>query len=176
MKGLMLIQNCFEDTEALTTIDILRRGNLDIDLVNMSDNEIIITQYKNQIIVNTFYGDIDIENYDFLVIPGGQAVERYLINDKRVYEIIDYFVTNKKLVACICAAPVLLRNYLNNKIFTCFPSYASRINGKYSGHGVEVTDNFVLGKSMYYTIDFALEIVNYLKKDINVLIKQIKAE
>lgn len=174
MKGLILLQNSFEDHEALTTIDVLKRANIEIESINMSDNEILTSQYGNKVIVSKFYKDIDIDNYDFLVIPGGRAVSASLINDERVYKIIKYFVDNKKLVACICAAPVLLKEYLT-KEFTCFPSYAIEFKGKYTGDGVMVLDGFVLAKSMYYTIPFALEIVNCLTNNKN-LIKQLKAE
>lgn len=174
MKGLILLQNHFEDHEALTTIDVLKRANLEIDKVNMSDNEIITTQYGNKIIVSLFYDEIKLDDYDFLVIPGGRAVSEFYLNDERVYKIIEHFVKKGQLVACICAAPVLLKKYLN-KNFTCFPTYALELKGHYTGHGVEVVDNFILGKSMYYTIAFALEIVKHLTKNETIL-KQLMGD
>ena len=162
MKGLILMQNQFEDTEAFTTIDILRRANIDIILVNMSDNNVIESQYKNKIIIDTFYKNVKLEEFDFLVIPGGSAVYKSLIIDKRVNEAIKNFYENNKLIAAICAAPILLKEYLENKDFTCHPHFKNDIKGKYIDKGVVITDKIITARSMYYTIDFALEIAKFL--------------
>lgn len=175
MKGLILLDNYFEDTEALSTIDVLKRGNLEVTKVNMSDNEVLETQYGHKLIVKDFYKDINLDDYDFLVIPGGKAVANTLFNDKRVYDAIKAFNDKNKLIACICAAPSLLRDYLKNKKYTCFPAFSKYIDGKYTGKGVEITNNYITAKSMYYSIEFGLEIVKYLTKN-NDLIKSLKAE
>ena len=53
MKGVILLDNYFEDTEALSTIDVLMRGGLEVLKVNMSNNEVLTTQYGHKIIVDT---------------------------------------------------------------------------------------------------------------------------
>ena len=175
MKGIILLDNYFEDTEALTTIDVLNRGNIEVLKVNMSDNEILTTQYGHKLIVKDFYKDINLNDYDFLIIPGGRAVSNTLLNDKRVYDAIKAFNDNKKLIAAICAAPSLLRDYLKNKEYTCYPSFSKFINGTYTGLGVMRVSNYILAKSMYYSIEFGLEIVKYLTNNTN-LEKSLKAE
>lgn len=168
MKGIILLDNYFEDTEALSTIDVLCRGGLEVVKVNMSNNEVLTTQYNHQLIVKTFYKDINPEDYDFLVIPGGRAIGNTLFNDSRVYECIKKFNDDKKLIACICAAPSLLRDYLNGKEFTCYPTFDRFINGIYlKDKGVVRTDNYITAKSMYYSIEFGLEIVKYLTNNTN---------
>ncbi len=168
MKGVILLDNYFEDTEALSTIDVLNRGGLEVLKVNMSDNEVLTTQYNHKIIVKDFYKDINFSDFDFLVIPGGRAISNTLINDKRVYDCIKEFDSKKKLIACICAAPALLRDYLKNKEFACYPTFSRFIDGIYqSDKGVVKTENYITAKSMYYSIEFGLEIVKTLTgKDI----------
>lgn len=173
MKGLILLDNFFEDTEALATLDVLKRGNLEVLKVNMSNNEILETQVGNKIIVKDFYKDVNLDSYDFLVIPGGKAVMNTLINDKRVYECIKNFNDRNKLIACICAAPSLLRDYLTNLEFTCFPGFEKFINGIKLDKGVVVTKNYITAKSMYYSIEFGLEIVKYLTNNTK-LIESLK--
>lgn len=175
MKGIILLDNYFEDTEALSTLDVLNRAGFEMKKVNMTNNNVVTSQNGIKLIVDDYFKDVDLLSYDFLVIPGGRAVSNSLINDKRVYDAIKVFNDNKKLIACICAAPVLLKEYLTNKTFTCFPSYAKYINGNYSAKGIEVVDNFILAKSMYYSIDFGLEIVKYYE-DNQMLLKSLKAE
>ena len=162
MKGVILLDNFFEDTEALSTIDVLKRGGLEVVKVNMSNNEVLETQYGHKLIVTDFYKDIDFSSYDFLVIPGGKAVMNSLFNDQRVYDCIKKFNDDKKLIACICAAPSLLRDCLKGLDFTCYPSFERFIDGNYKGVGVVRTNNYITAKSMYFSIDFGLEIVKYL--------------
>ncbi|MCR5307683.1 MAG: DJ-1/PfpI family protein [bacterium] len=167
MKGVILLDNYFEDTEALSTIDVIKRGGIDILKVNMSNNEILETQYGHKLIVKDFYHDINFNDYDFLVIPGGRAVMNSLFNDERVYKTIKEFDSKHKLIACICAAPSLLREQLKNKEFSCYPGIDKYIDGKYNENGVTRTDNYITARSMYFSIEFGLEIVKYLTNNTN---------
>ena len=74
VKGLILLANGFEDTEAITTIDILRRAKIELDLVSVSDNLEIMTQSKIMMKAEKLLKDLNLSEYDFLVIPGGGAV------------------------------------------------------------------------------------------------------
>lgn len=161
MKGLILLANGFEDTEALTTIDIISRAGIVLDKVNMEENEFVITQYNNKILVPLMYKDIEVENYDFLIIPGGGAIKKKLYDDRRVEETVKYFASKKKLVAAICAGPMVIGKHglFQGEKFTCFSSCEEGILGEYTNEGVTVSNNFITAKSMAYTIPFALEII-----------------
>lgn len=176
MKGVILLDNYFEDTEALSTIDVLKRGGIDVLKVNMSNNEVLETQFGHKIIVDTFYKDIDLKNYDFLIIPGGKAVMNSLFNDKRVYECIKSFDDRGKLIACICAAPSLIRDYLVGLDYTCYPSFDRFISGNYKRElGVVRSKNYITARSMYFSIPFGLEIVKYLTNNTE-LINSLEAK
>ena len=164
MKGLILLTSGFEDTEAIATIDILRRAKLNIDLCSVNNEEEILTQNKMVIKPDLCVKDINYKEYDFLVIPGGKAVSKTLINLNDVKGMIHYFNSENKLIAAICAAPMLLgkAGILKGKKYTCFPGCEKGIEGVYTKKGVVVTVNVITGKSMAYTIDFALQIVKYL--------------
>ena len=174
MKGIILLDNYFEDTEALTTLDVLKRGGIEVLKVNMSDNEIIETQCGNKIIVKDFYKDIKLKDYDFLIIPGGKAVMNTLLKDVRIYDCIKAFDKDSKLIACICAAPALLREQLTGIEYTCFPGFEKFINGIKVDQGVVKSGNYITAKSMYYSIDFGLEIVKYLTGNTE-LVNSLKA-
>lgn len=161
IKGIILLANGFEDTEAITTIDILRRAKITIDLVSVSDSYEILTQSKMQIKAEKLLKDIDISKYDFLVIPGGGAVFNVLSKLKVVNDIILKFNNDNKLIASICAAPSLLGHLglFKNLEYTCYPSCEEGIDGIYTANGIEVHQNYITAKSMAYTCLFALEIV-----------------
>ena len=162
-KGLILLNNGFEDVEAIATIDVLRRAGVGLDLVSLDDT-MITTQTGISLKSEKLLKDVKIDDYDFLVIPGGQAVFKYLHKRNEVSKLIDKFAKSGKLIATICAAPSLVGKlgYFKDKKYTCFPGCEEGIVGKYTGKGVEVSGNFITGKSMAYTIEFALEVVKYL--------------
>lgn len=164
MKGLILLANGFEDTEALTTIDIISRAGISLDKVNMGENEFVITQYNNKLLVPLMYKDIKLESYDFLIIPGGGAIKKQLYEDLRVEEAVMHFASKKSLIAAICAGPMVIGKHglFENEKYTCFSGCEEGIKGKYTGAGVTVSNNFITAKSMAYTVEFALEIVKKL--------------
>jgi len=178
MKGLVLITNFFEDTEAIATIDVLKRAGLEIDLVSLKETKEITTQYKLKIICDKLIEEVDPRDYNFLIIPGGRAVMAELVHLENVKEIIHHFAKSEKLVATICAAPLLVGElgYLADKSYTCFPGCEKTIiGGKKKSSGVVKDKNFITAKSMAYSIDFALTIIEYLlgndkKKEIKKMI------
>lgn len=164
VKGLILLANGFEDTEAITTIDILRRAKINLDLVSVNDNLEIITQSKIIMKAEKLLKDVDLSAYDFLVIPGGGAVFNVLSKLEVVNDVIKEFDQKKKLIASICAAPSLLGKLglFKDLKFTCYPSCEEGVDGIYTKEGVEVHQNYITAKSMAYTTNFALEIVKSL--------------
>ena len=162
-KGMILLNNGFEDVEAIATIDVLRRAKIELDLVSLDDTN-IKTQSGINLHSEKLLNDVNVNSYDFLIIPGGMAVFKYLHKRNEVSDLINKFAKKEKLVATICAAPSLVGKlgYFKDKKFTCFPGCEEGIVGKYTGRGIEVAGSFITGKSMAYTIEFALEIVKYL--------------
>ena len=163
MKGIIILTDFFEDTEALTTIDILRRAGLTIDMVGLS-NKKITTQSNITLECEYVLSEVNYNNYDFLVIPGGKAVFKTLVNVSLVNDIIESFNNSKKLIATICAAPFLpgRLGLFKDGYYTCFPGCDEGVEGINTGDGVCKFKNLITGKSMAYTTCFALEIVEYL--------------
>lgn len=180
MKGLIILVDNFEDVEALATIDVLRRSGMIIDMTSL-DNKDVVTQSGNKIKVDYLLEQIKISEYDFLILPGGKAVFNILDKDQRIDNLIDEFYNNNKLICAICAAPRLIakRGYFKNLKFTIFPDCLDgEVLGKLVNKGVVVEDKFITAKSMYYSIQFALEIINKLqgKEQKKKIEKQIKGQ
>ena len=165
MKLLMLFVDGFEDTEAIATLDVLKRGGDIVTTVSLMNREYINPKYIKEVKVDTLVNNINKEEYDGLIIPGGPGSFKIMPLIKEVEELINYFATSNKLVASICAAPHLVGKlgYLKGRDFTCHPGFEDQVIG---GHylrnkGVVVSDNFITAKSMYYSIAFGLAIHEY---------------
>ena len=126
----------------------------------------ILTQSNNKIEAQYLLNKVNTKEYDFLVLPGGKAVFNILDKEQRIDQLVDEFYNSKKLICAICAAPRLIakRGYFNKLKFTIFPGCLDgEVLGKEVDKGVVVEEQFITAKSMYYTIEFALEIVNKLQ-------------
>lgn len=134
MKGLILLADYFEDIEALATNDLLRRAKIATELVSMSNSRTVISQSGLKLQVRKLFSEIKLEEFDFLVIPGGKAVSLTHLDSKDTLQAINYFKDNNKLICAICAGPAVLGKYglLDGKKYTCFPSYEKYApKGKY---------------------------------------------
>lgn len=167
MKGIILLANYFEDTEAIVTIDLIRRANIDLDLVSIEKTLELTTQYNLKIKAEKMIEDVNLEEYDYLIIPGGKAVFLTHLESLITKAVVEEFYNKNKLIATICAAPGILGKYgyLDNKPFTCYPSCETNMqNGIYlEKEGTVVNKNIITGKAAGATFEFAYEIIKYLK-------------
>jgi 4-methyl-5(b-hydroxyethyl)-thiazole monophosphate biosynthesis len=166
MKGIILLANGFEDVEMIATLDLLRRASIEVSTVGVMNQENILSQSKVTYKCDYLLKDINIEDYDFLIIPGGKAVFNDL--DKPIVEdIVTSFVKRNKLIGTICAAPRILgkMGLLKNKEFTCFPSVESDvIEGIYIKEAEVVrTGNYITSRSAGTAIPFGLKIIEAIK-------------
>ncbi len=163
MKGLILLVNGFEESEAIITIDLLRRANIDIDLVSLTDSLNVTSSGNITVLCDKVYSFAKLEEYNFLVIPGGKAVFNYHLDSLLTKEIVEYFMNKNLVVAAICAAPMILGKYgyLKDKHFTCFPSCEEdHFGGIYEPEYGAIQDgNIITGKACGTTFDFAQTII-----------------
>ena len=165
-KVLVLLANGFEDIEAITVIDLLRRAKIDVDIRAISNPPLVsgsVIQYK----VDSILDSIKIDDYELLFLPGGGGVKE-LDSNLNVREIILEFNKSKKLIAAICAAPLILGKLglLDNKRFTCYPSFEKfSKKGIYTKNGVELDSNIITGRGIAYVFDFAFTLIKILKGD-----------
>jgi len=158
MKILALIFDGFEEEEAMAPFALLRRAKADLTIASI--NKTVIGNHNIAITDITLLNDIDYEDYDCLLVPGGPHY-KFLRQSELVHEIIRYFFNNNKIVAGICAAPTIfgMLGFLKNKKYTCFTSMNEDFGGTYTDKGVEIDGNLITAKSVAYSIDFAYAII-----------------
>lgn len=164
MLGLIILANGFEDTEAFATIDVLKRAKIKVTTATINNDLNVISQYNQEIKANALLQDVVYQDYDVLIIPGGKAVYNHLLNNAEVDNCIKYFKEANKLIAAICAGPMVLgkNGVLKDLEYTCFPSCEEGLDGFKVDKNVVATKKVITARSMYYSIDFGLEIVKNL--------------
>lgn len=169
MKGLIIVGDLFEDVEFIAPLDVWRRNKDDIVVASMMKRKTVISKLGIEMTVDALIEEVNLEEFDFLFIPGGPGAFKILNTLPKVNEIINYFANSHKLVTAICAAPMLIGRlgYLKDKNYTVHPGFEDQIiEGNYlRDKGVVKDQNFITGKSMYYAFDLALEVVRFFYGD-----------
>lgn len=165
MRGLLLLADGFEDTEALTTRDVLIRAGIEVTTASISDRLEVESSFGVHVLADALLKLIfDTTPFDFIILPGGGRGTRNLASSTLVATYIDKFVKANKLVCAICAAPSILGKlgYLENHKYTCFAGFNVGFAGEFTGNEVEMSGNFITARSMRYSIPFALTIIEKL--------------
>jgi len=166
MRGLIVYSKNMEDVEALATKALLVRAGYHMDSMTFNPVKVLKTAYKQSIMADFTFDEIDVNAYDFLVIPGGKYVSETIDKDQDINSLAKRFYTNNKYVCAICAAPLFLgkAKLLENIKYTAFPGTEKMIDqGHYLGHKKVVSDDlFITARSAGAVYDFVYEIVKNL--------------
>lgn len=169
-KIAVLFKEGYEEVEALTPVDILRRANVQVDMVGM-DSDMVTSSHQITIKMDKVF-DESIDEYDGIVLPGGLPGSTNLRDDERVTDIIKNFFDQGKLVAAICAGPIALAKagVLNGKICTCAPGFEDQLTGaNYQEAIVQIDGNVITGKGPAAAMEFGYSILEYLGYDASAL-------
>lgn len=157
----------FEVTEALTTVDILRRGNLEVKTVAVGANGCEVTASHNiTVVADVNENEITKENLQGVILPGGMPGTLNLEKSAIVKDYVGYCVQNDLIVGAICAAPSVLgkMGVLNGKKATCFPGFEEYLeNADFTGDFAVTDGKVVTAKGMGSTIPFALQLLELFK-------------
>lgn len=155
----------FEEMEALTVVDVLRRADVDVDICSLGD--ILITGAHNiQVKADITMAELDENKYNAVVLPGGMPGTLNLKNNGKVLEVIKNFNKLGKLVCAICAAPIVFEcaDILKGKRATSYPEFIDSSCGCTYCEEIVVRDNNIItSRGPATAIYFALEILNAIK-------------
>ena len=139
----------FEEIEALTIVDMLRRAEIDITTVSISRNLQVEGAHGITVTADCTWVELSTEDADWLILPGGMPGTKHLGECKPLVSLLQRQAAANKNIAAICAAPMVYgkRGLLKGKKATCYPGFDKFLEGaEYTGNMVEVVDNFILGK------------------------------
>ena len=151
----------YEEIEALAVVDICRRCGLEIDMVSVTEELRVEGSHGISVGMDKTFSQVDFNEYDMLVLPGGGPGTRGLEAHEGLMKQIDAFYEAGKYIAAICAAPSIFghRGILKGRKACCYPSFESHLEGAQVTAGpVEIDGHVITSRGMGTAIPFGLAI------------------
>ena len=164
-KVAVILANGFEEIEALTVVDVLRRANITCHMVGFEDK--VTGSHAIQVKADHVF-DGDLSDYDMIVLPGGMPGSAHLRDNEQLITELQKFEKIGKKVAAICAAPIALNQagLLEGRNFTCYDGVQEQIaDGHYSKETVVVDGNVITSRGPATALAFAYHLVETLGGD-----------
>lgn len=151
----------FEEIEALTVVDLLRRQGYDVETVSVGHSHHVGGAHSIVVKADFVIDEVWLKTYDLLVLPGG-AGHKNLEKCDLLMKYVRKFNDEGKKLAAICASPSILgrAGVLEGKKVTCFPGFEDQCKGaECTGAEAEYDTNIITGRSAGAAIPFALKII-----------------
>ncbi|MBO5000599.1 MAG: DJ-1/PfpI family protein [Bacteroidaceae bacterium] len=152
----------FEEIEALTPVDVLRRAGLVVQTVSIMDEQVVAGAHGVPVLADKMFAEINPEDAEMILLPGGLPGATNLDAHEGLGQLISDFAKAEKPLAAICAAPLVFgnRGLLQGKKATCYPGFETYLQGaEYTAALVEKDANFITGKGPGAAMEFAFAIV-----------------
>ncbi len=164
MRVLVPLAEGFEEIEAVTIIDVLRRGEIEVVTAGLGGKSV---RGAHDIILDADVelGEVVESDFNAVVLPGGMPGSANLRDNSRIISIIQAINRRKGTVAALCAAPIVLAEagLLEERKVTCFPGFEKELPGA-DCHGEPVMEdgNIITGRGPGCAIPFALKLVEVI--------------
>ena len=177
MKGTYIfLADGFEISEALTTVNMLRRGGVNVKTVSIYDDRIVTSSNRIPIIADMAFGEFKASTTfgpclktDVMIFPGGMPGSANLAAFGKLMDIMKEHYSEGGTVAAICAAPSVVLSLLPNiegKKMTCYDGFEETLAAKgaeYVKEGVVIDGNIITGRGPGWAVEFGLAILTHVK-------------
>lgn len=164
-KAYLFLATGFEEVEALTVVDILRRGNVDCKTVSITGDYDVTSSHAVTIRADLVFDEQDLSDADMLIMPGGVPGTPNLKAHKGLEKLILQYKEKRKYLAAVCAAPGIYgeMGLLEGKNATCYPGMEEALQGaNYLTNRVVCDGQFITSRGMGTCIDFGLTLLEKL--------------
>ena len=167
-KVLVPIANGNEDIEAITIIDVLRRGGLTVTVASVHESKHIEAAYGSKLEADVLLTDVADQMFDAIVLPGGMPGAEHLRDCALLIDMLEKHDIQDTLLAAICASPAVVfgtHGFLVDKQATCYPGFEDGLTGaEYIANEPVVMDgNILTGKGPAAAMVFSLTVLGNLK-------------
>lgn len=156
----------FEEVEAVATIDVLRRAEVELTTVSVMNERLVEGAHGVRIEADKMFNDVDCSNADMLILPGGMPGTLNLGEHLGLTTLLRDHNKKGRWIAAICAAPSILgkMHILRNQQAVCYPGFEDQLEEAFvSKDRVMVSGNIVTSRGPGCTIEFALQLASILK-------------
>ena len=156
----------FEEIEALTVVDLLRRVEIQTEMISVTGNKQVTGSHGISVMMDHLIEEANVQNLDMIVLPGGMPGTTNLEKSELLMEQLDLFYHAQKQISAICAAPTILghRGFLKGRVACCYPGRETELEGAHiSMNPVEVSDFIITGRGAGTAIEFVLAIIEHYK-------------
>lgn len=160
----------FEEIEALTPVDLLRRAGISVETVSIGRSLLVTGRSGITVKADRLLSETALDEAGMLVLPGGMPGTKYLGECKILTEKVAAFAKNPaKRIAAICAAPTVFGQLglLKGKRATCYPGLEGKLDGALvvTDEKVVVDGNITTSRGAGTAMDFALSLIAQLKDE-----------
>ena len=153
----------FEEAEFIGIVDVLRRAGVEVLIAGLQGSCNVKGANGIEIKAEIALENIDSEMLDGIALAGGFEGMQNLANNAKILQIIQTLHSKGKIVAAICASPIVLHKAgVLSKEFTCYPGCEEGINATRLNKAVVVRDNIITSAGPATAILFGLEIAKSL--------------
>ena len=162
----LFLADGFEEIEALTPVDMLRRAGVEVVTVSINETEKVTGAHGITVIADVLVNDVQPADVDMVILPGGLPGVDNLRNCPKVIEFIDVADKKGAFIAAICAAPRIIgeKGLLKGKKVTCYPGFEQYLLGAdCTADGCVRDGNIITAKGMGKSCEFARCLIEALK-------------
>lgn len=164
-KVSIFLASGFEEVEALTPIDLLRRAGAQVTIVSIGEEKAVTGSHQITVTADALFEEMDFSDQDLFILPGGQPGTNHLKACKKLRGLLEDANQKEKLLAAICAAPTVFGDMglLKGKKATCYPGCEEGLVGAdYVAERVVVDGNITTSRGVGTAIPFALSLIEQL--------------
>lgn len=162
----VFLANGFEEIEALTAVDLLRRADIQVKTVSVMEDKLVYGSHGIGVEADILFKEGLYDKCAMLILPGGMPGTTNLCNHRELNEELKHFYEAGKPIAAICAAPMVLgrAGLLAGHEATIYEGMEAELEGAVKrDEKVVVSRNIITSKGPGTAMDFALSLIAYLK-------------
>ncbi len=164
-KIYVFLADGFEEIEALTVVDLLRRAQLEVVTVSIQEKTQVMGSHRIPVTADALFSRTDCSQGDLLVLPGGAVGTQNLEKCRPLLDLVKAYAAQDRKIAAICAAPTILARLrlLDDRKATCYPSMMEElVNARKTTEAVAVDKNITTSRGLGTAVDFSLELIAQL--------------
>jgi 4-methyl-5(b-hydroxyethyl)-thiazole monophosphate biosynthesis len=167
MRVLVPLAAGFEELEAVTILDVLRRGGVEVTSASLTDSLPVKGSRGITLAADATLDSLDLAAFDALVLPGGGRGTEALAADERVLGAVRAFDQDERFVAAICAAPTVLAKagVLSGRRATCYPTCSAELGESYDEAPVIADGHIITSQGPGTAMLFSLVLVQHFAGD-----------